>query len=1022
MKKSSYLKGLLLLPMLLSVTACDGGSSISSSDKGESGDNNGQQGDVWFKIYYYNPNQVDNNYNNLWFWPSDSEDKSLVGGGVDIFNSTRKFDQTGDWVWKEAIIYKNMEVDAQQNWSLPDGETAKTHLNEKTMSGGLIIRTRDGSQQTGEITLDFDQLNASADKEVFFVDKGQKVPGTFFYSINDVPSYSVTRTYFSVNSLNKMTLNFETKNDLDFGANDMKIGMYRNGSSGKTYAATNVILDSNIRRTAWHKYSVDILNMSTIDPTWKWDLTVTDSKGSSTYDIDMQTYYSTQYFEKTYTPSDDLQLGSFIRTNSETGQEETVFRVWTPFATEVRVGIKGDIYTGRVKMNKISNGVWEYVYKAKDENSSGNLGGHYYTFSPVIFGKQILNVADPYGESANTNGKESMVVDWNSPQVDPGYNNTDFANSFGSWNDVKPSTVSQEKASVSELHVRDFSSDPSWTGKKENVGKFMALTEKGLTLKDDNTTKIGLDYIEELAKAGLSHIQLLPIYDFASVDETKLDDESYQNKPSIGIFNWGYDPQSFNSPEGSYATNSADGYTRVRELRAAIQALSSVGVGTVMDVVYNHMPSQKSTTFDKLCPDYYFLSYDASGAGATMLSTRKMYKKFMVDSTKMWAENYKLSGFRFDLMGILSADSMMAVSQGVREINPNALMYGEGWQMFSDPGTQGPSEMMASQKNLQYFGTPEYSGTGQVETGQFTGAFNDNYRDALNGGTGNITNKGFMQNAYDLAYTSNTTEKRKMYYGLLGTNPWESSFFNDGVSGSNYGFDAYNYSYLFTGGSVNYTECHDNLTAWDKLYATMKNETIADQLSSLGNLINSVGVGVTFYQFGQEFGRSKLITDEKYLKDEQVLNSAYTSEIDGKTVYFSHNSYNTGDKVNSIKWNLAKDKKEMVDAFKASLESRKLIASVKSFDQLSSTYFLHSSDYYGISDSKVRANTFAQMVKASDGETLYFFVNPTKESVTVNVPYGAAATVYKDYRSGLSGTVQGQMTLQPTSFVVLKGK
>ncbi len=1013
MKKNKLLSLLILGGLCLPLASC--GTSSDSSCGGtvcanevEINKSEDEQGEVLFKIYYARPDK-NTSYTNIWFWSSDDVNP---GAGMTIFSTeTVTFPQTGDFEWQCATLKVGQQVEVYSQWGLPNGEKRTIELTEAQFTGGLIITTVDGTGQTGELIIDFEQLANSSTKEIFFIDKGQKVGGGFFYDINAIPSYSVTRTYFNINGFGYPCLDFETKNELDFTSSDISIVKYRTVNGTKMTSAQPVRLSGNIRRLAYKKYRVDIIDRDVIDATWKYELHVKEKGSESVYDIDMQTYYSSDMFEENYTPDADLKLGSFIRTNEETGEEETVFRVWTPFSSKTRVVYKteGSSSFKYQAMESIGKGVYEYVAK-------GNLGGTQYHYEVTNFGKFTVHANDPYAESVTTNAAESVVIDWNSEKVDPSYNNEEITAEFGSWDDVTPSEVKQNKASVTELHIRDFSSDESWTGREENVGKYMALTETGLTLADDSSVKIGYDYLKELADAGLTHVQLLPIYDFASVDETKLNDKETINKPSKGIFNWGYDPESYNSPEGSYSSDPSDPYARIRELRSVVLALDSADLGVVMDVVYNHMPSKNATSFNQLVPDYYFRTQDVSGAGASMISTRKMFRKFMVDSTSMWAENYKLSGFRFDLMGILDARTMMDCAGAVRDINENALMYGEGWQMYQSTGDQGPDEMMASQKNLQYFGSEKYSGTGKVEEGQFVGAFNDNYRDSLNGGTGNIDQWGFMQRAYNSQYTEQSTERNKVYYGLLGTNPYAySEYYNS----NNAGFDSYLYSNLFTGASVNYTECHDNLTAFDKLYATIQDKNIAYDLSALGNLINSMGIGVSFWQFGQEFGRSKEVTDPAYLEDQVVRKSLYEAEINGETHYFSHNSYNPGDKVNGIQWDLVKTNADMVTTFKQALAARELIAPVDTWADLESVY-TNPSDWYG---NTADYNVINMMIKATDGSTLYYYINPTQNAKTINVPYGAESTVKVIGGDGVGTTLSGRIfTVNPTSYVIMQGK
>lgn len=997
----------LFTPSTSVITDLISNNSYRAQEQNESSDK-----EVLFNLYYFRADG-DKSFNTVWFWSEDANSGNNPKGALyKLFgNDTYTFKETDDMEWTMGTIYKDETINVGSAWD--SAEFDKTlSVNESSFNGGLIIRNNTGNRKTGDLSIDFSKIDKET-KNIYYVDKGDGISGTFYYDINDVPSLNITAVKFDTNGFGLPVLDVKAKKGFKLNLNDIEILRWRNLGTNKSYSATQTLLSGNVRKAEKDHYRIDIINTSTINPTWKYDLIVKNPKGDSTYEIDMQTYYSTTHFDENYTPDFDTKLGSFIQENDETGEKETVFRVWAPFAKDDGVRLvtfeDGTTTTPRdtVKMRNIGKGVYEYIFNE-------NLGGVYYTYSVNNFGKDRTSIPDPYMESGNTNGKRSMVVDWNSSEVLP-ESVESFKTEFGTWSEVTPSTVSAGKAAVSELHVRDFSSSPSWTGKKENVGKYMALTEKGLTLKD-STIKIGYDYVKELADNGLTHIQLLPIYDFASVDETLLDDKEYQNLPSKGIFNWGYDPQSYNAPEGSYSSEPNDGYVRIRELRSVIQAFSKANLGVIMDVVYNHMPGANGTMFEKIVPGYYFRSQDVSGAGATTHSSRKMFSKFMVDSMRMWEEKYKLSGFRYDLMGIIDATTVMKCAEAVREVNPNAIIYGEGWQMFGSDGSQGPDQMMASQKTLQYFGTPDYSGTGKMETSQMVGAFNDNYRDSLNGGTGNIGNNGFMQNAYYSTDKSTTisTERNKVYYGIYDTHPWGYSQFNS----SNAGFDAYSYTNNMVGSSVNYTECHDNLTAYDKLYATTKSEEVAKNLSMLGNVVTASSLGVAFYQFGQEFGRTKEVTDPEYLNDEVVMKSVYESKFGEAIKYFSHNSYNSGDKINAINWDLVKTNSFMIDTFKAALSARKQIAEVPSIGEMKDYYFTGEYSSSGV-PANIIANSISVLAKSTDSKAINFLVNPTQREITLNIPYGGSATIIGG--AGYNTTVTGTVTVPATSYVIMKG-
>lgn len=366
------------------------------------------------------------------------------------------------------------------------------------------------------------------------------------------------------------------------------------------------------------------------------------------YDIYIPSVYSTPEFEAEYTYTED-DLGAVWSKNA------TTFRVWAPTAESVKVNLyesgKGYVkdLMESLEMTPDIKGTWTL---SKD----GDLNGVYYTYSVVIDGVE-REACDPYARTTGVNGERAMVID------------LDGTDPEGWENDVDPHAGNKiNDAVIYELHVRDLSVGAD--SGIENKGKFLGLTETGTKTASGIAT--GLDHIKEL---GVTHLHLLPIYDFGSVDET----HTVEN-----LFNWGYDPVNYNVPEGSYSTDPYNGEVRVKELKQAVKALHDNDISVVMDVVYNHVYNASSFCFNKIVPDY-FSRIDASGGysngsgcGNDTASERSMVKKYIVDSVSYWADEYHIDGFRFDLVGLLDTDTVNEIVTEVHKDHPNVIFYGEG--------------------------------------------------------------------------------------------------------------------------------------------------------------------------------------------------------------------------------------------------------------------------------------------------------------------------------------------------------
>lgn len=373
---------------------------------------------------------------------------------------------------------------------------------------------------------------------------------------------------------------------------------------------------------------------------------------------------------------------------------KTVFKVWAPKASEVKLRLyeagDGGSATSSVSMQKENKGVWSALVNHDIKNK-------YYTFQVMQDGKWLLEAPDIYARAVGVNGKRGMVVDLKSTNP-------------SNWrNDKKPALKNFTDIIIYEMHMRDISIDQN--SGITHKGKYLGLTETGTKSPDGEAT--GLDHIKEL---GVTHVHLLPCFDFNSVDETK---------PEAGQYNWGYDPLNYNVPEGSYSTNPYDGNVRITEFKKMVQTLHKNGLRVILDVVYNHTSDIDHANYSQFAPGYFYRhnpdgSYsNATGCGNEVASEMPMARKFMIESVVYWAKEYHLDGFRFDLMGVHDIKTMNMISDTLHKIDPTIFIYGEGWTAGNSPM---PETLRAVKKNVSKL--------------REEAVFSDDLRDGLKGGWG----------------------------------------------------------------------------------------------------------------------------------------------------------------------------------------------------------------------------------------------------------------------------------------------
>lgn len=492
--------------------------------------------------------------------------------------------------------------------------------------------------------------------------------------------------------------------------------------------------------------------------------------------------YSTDDFERQFT-----YLGPDL--GAVWSAQCTTFRLWAPQAKSVtillyRSGNPGvDDRIERIPMTASVAGTWT-------AQIPGDRNGVYYTYL-VEREEGTVEACDPYARSTGVNGIRAMILDLDSTDP-PGWKN-DRDPHYGA-----PIT----DAVIYELHLRDVSCDPD-SGIRHK-GKFLGLAETGT--KTSLGIPTGLDHIKRL---GITHVHLMPCFDYGAVDETH---------PEHAQYNWGYNPVNFNVPEGSYATDPYRGEVRVREMKQMIHALHRSGISVVMDVVYNHVFDAKEFCFNQIVPDYFSRTLDGwysggSGCGNDTASERSMVRKYIVDSVKYWADEYHIDGFRFDLVGLLDVQTINEVIAAVHQTHPNVIFYGEGWNM--DTHLTKPDVALAVHSNANLTPGMAY--------------FSDTMRDLLRGFVFDDTRKGYVAGE-----PGQEELLQKCFQGLPDWCPEPDQ-------------------------CVNYASCHDNMTLFDRLATSAGEESLENRIrmNRLAAAIVVTSQGVPFLMAGEELHRSK---------------------------------------------------------------------------------------------------------------------------------------------------------------------
>jgi len=520
--------------------------------------------------------------------------------------------------------------------------------------------------------------------------------------------------------------------------------------------------------------------------------------------------------------------------------KQSIFRVWAPSAEKMEFKLykhpTNDHHGETYPMKKDKDGTWVFTLP-------GDRRGTIYVFRSLVNGKWQNEVPDPYAKAVEVNGKRALVIDLKE------------TNPVGWEKDKSPVFKNPTDAIIYELHVRDASISP--TSGIKNKGKFIGLTETGT--KNAAGLSTGLDHIKEL---GVTHVHLLPCFDFNSIDETKPD----------SMYNWGYDPLNYNVPEGSYATNPYDGVTRIKEFKQLVKTFHENGLRVVMDVVYNHTALTETSNFNQLVPGYYYRQTangkfsNATACGNETASERPMMRKFILESMKYWLQEYHVDGFRIDLMGVHDIETMNIISKELHKIRPDILIYGEGWTAGASPLPDTLRAVKANASKLDRIAV-----------------FSDDIRDGIKGSVFDEKDRGFASGKKGM--------EESIKFGIV------ASVLHQQVDYSKVNYSKVPYAkepYQ----TITYVECHDNNVLWDKLTLSAKDETEDERINmqKLALSIVLTSQGISFLHAGTEFLRTK---------------------------HGVENSYNSPDSINEIDWDLKKKNKEVFDYVKALIKLRK---------------------------------------------------------------------------------------------------
>lgn len=619
--------------------------------------------------------------------------------------------------------------------------------------------------------------------------------------------------------------------------------------------------------------------------------------------------------------------------------EQSVFTLWAPTASKARLNLytagEGGEPEEQIEMNPADDGTWRI-------NVDRDLKGKFYTFQIEKDGKWLEETPGIWAKAVGINGNRGAVIDWNE------------TNPEGWESDQSPELKMYSDIILYELHHRDFSIAPD--SGVTNKGKFLALTETGTKTPEGHAS--GIDHLKEL---GVTHIHILPSFDFATVDEKKLDENQY---------NWGYDPKNYNVPDGSYSTDPGNPVTRIREFKEMVKSLHENGLRVVFDVVYNHTASTDHSNFNLTVPGYFYRqnpdgSYsNGSGCGNETASEREMVRRYIIESVKFWATEYHIDGFRFDLMGIHDIETMNQLREELMKINPTIFVYGEGWLADDSPL---PLEQRAVKDNVS-----------QMEG---IAVFCDDFRDGLKGSTFDEQSPGYASGNINGNF-------EPVKFGIVGATEHPQVDYN-GLLYSSWSYAA------APSQVVNFVSCHDGYTLVDKLKLSVLGDHAEEELVPIDKLIHTVlltAQGIPFIRGGEEV-----------IQDKQG----------------NPNSFNAPDSVNQIDWSFKDKNLDFFNYLKRLIALRKAhpafrIPTVEGIQQ-----WLHFLD---TGDSGVIAYTLGEHANGDEWTEILVAYNGNRNQAEINIPEQEWTVVCRDGQINQESEEKisgGNVTIAASSVLIL---
>ena len=845
-----------------------------------------------------------------------------------------RFDETYTnwdvWGWTKDSLAYNFTDDADGF-----GKVATMSFDNVTDDDniGCIVRKNDWSsrEQTylsdGNRYLDKTCINADGQVDVYVV-QGDK---NTYYTKSEADVAKQPKILTSkINTLK--TVSFTTTFENGDNIKDNMTVYTKDGDTKIPVAINSVVLNNDKKGgTITLSDDLDFANKT-------YYLDIVNSYGNTiTGLLTLGDIYNSEDFANLYTYNGDL--GAIYKSDS------TKFVLWAPTATNVKLKVYGtsgnDLNNDAIEtlqMDKGENGTWTYTL-------NGDQNGVYYNYLVDVDGNEN-EVVDPYAKAVGVNGQRGMVINLNTTNPE-------------GWNaEARPTLENTTDAVIYEMHIRDFTISDDSGVSLEYRGKFKGAWQSGTTIPGTDIAT-GIDHLKEL---GVNTVQIMPTYDYNSVDESKLDTPQ---------FNWGYDPQNYNAVEGSYSTNPYDASIRIKEFKELIHALHVAGIRVTMDVVYNHTALSETSNLNLAVPNYYYRQSESgsfsngSGCGNELASDRSMVNKLMVDSVVYWAKEFHIDGFRFDLMALIDKDTMLDIRNALDKIDPNITIIGEGW-------TGGASALSGDKQTLKANMGANF-GEAQIA------AFSDDIRDGIRGNVFSETETGFV--------SGNSNYKDAVKFGIMAA----TQNVGDKTAWANEPYQC-----------VSYASCHDNWTLYDRLKSTNPDAS-SDELLKINKLSASLvytSQGIPFMLAGEEFARTK-------------------ENADGT---LNENSYNAPDSVNAIGWSRLKDPKynNLYEYYKGLIAMR---SAHKAFKMNTAKEIADNLSFIDVDDSNIIAYTLNGTAVNDSWSKIAVIVNANKEEKKVTLPSSDWVVVVNGDKAGVKAldTVNGNEVKVPaqTSYVLV---